>query len=185
MMKNILIGVLIATSFVLADSAEENNLKKDSNARNGKVFLGPEIGFGDLGTFNAGLNVGYQYFFPKDIKATRPNIRHGIRGYANVSYLLYAHNKIFLNSLYAGGVIDYLLDFNAGNKYNWGLFVGATFGYHNVFKPTKPNNTNITSGLYSGTHIGPSLTINNKHKIELVLGYSKDDNFTIRYLVLF
>ena len=157
-------------------------MDKTAKVPKDKFFVGAGLSLGGLGYSLGGLtaHAGYIHYFPKDT-FIEGKLRQGIRAYGSVSYGYGSNTSLYSKwSYHYIPVIvgaDYLLDLNPGEKFVWGLFAGAGVGFVSLttnydWNGTFPYETNSSDfGIAYSVRAGGSLTIENKHRLDLTLGY--------------
>ena len=169
--------------------SQNKDTKKSSNnshtsKSNDRAFLGPQIGFGGLGTINAGIIGGYMHYFGKDMQLEK--FRHGIRGIGSANYYNYSYSywggKYSYNGVYVQAGADYFIEFTPNQKTIWGLYTGLSLGYYYI----SSNDWWYTgaSAIGWGWNGGGFAMIDRKHRFELALdsGFSA---FALRYMYMF
>ncbi|RDU73376.1 hypothetical protein CQA66_01540 [Helicobacter aurati] len=160
------------------------NHSQDNLFDNGFGFIGAEIGVGGLGNFSAGIMGGYQYYFPEEWQFH--TFRHGVRGFVSANWLQYNYTSYLRDVNYSGLFIqagaDWTLEFNPQSNFVWGVFVGLSLGYLNIFS-NDSFFVHPRSFVVSGNG-GGSLTMYKNHRVDLALG-SGFSLFAVRYLFMF
>lgn len=155
---------------MLSESLETiSNL--DSNINRNAPFVGIELGYtrfeykenGAVGTnsllnsikdgvFNVGIFVGYRYFFDESI---------GIRGYANMNYIIYDKSGNFeeLKWLNLSINADFLLNFYASQNFDFGALLGLSFG-GDIFSGNGVRRIRESINNYSANLSSPSVSVN-------------------------
>lgn len=182
-----------------ADKASKAS-KVDSSAAStdedrARVFVGAGLGVGGYGMVGAEITAGYHYFFPKE-QYLADQFRQGVRAYASAGYSYdsfstsswqYSYHYV---PIMVG--VDYTLDFNPQSKFVWGTYVGAGVGFLGGFHQAKDKLPQIgydasysynRFGVAYDVHVGGSLTIANRHRLELDVG-GGSSYLSLRYLLL-
>ncbi|AAP77401.1 hypothetical protein HEHE104102_04315 [Helicobacter hepaticus] len=157
----------------------------------GRVFAGIELGGAGIADFSTGVIGGYAYYFPQSYQ-NLDSFRQGIRGIVGINWGLYRHSKLnpqgiswvetSSNALYTRIGVDWIIDFNPQDTFVWGAFAGLNIGYFKVFTSDFIPPTH--RGFNLEGHIGGSLTYNNMHRIELLLGWGYSRS-ALRYVYMF
>ena len=180
--SSLVAAMLLASPLLSADSP------KTAKVPNDKIFIGAGVGLGGYGMFGLEASVGYIHYFPKDTFIA-DKFRQGIRAYGSVGFshnsTSYARYNWSYNYVPIIVGADYLLDFNPGEKYVWGIFAGLGVGF--LYTSTTYEYTKTSSSAYGvgyAARAGGSLTIDNAHRLDLDFGFGVS-NLTLRYAYLF
>lgn len=189
LLKAPLLAILLCgLPLVAADDSKTAKVPKD------KFFVGAGLGLGGYGIGGPSVSAGYIHYFPKDTFIDN-KFRQGIRAYGSVgfSYESVSDWSGTLSYLYLPVIVgaDYLLDFNPGEKFVWGIFAGAGLGfryahisyeskYYGGLSPSGPSSFGIAYAIRAGG----SLTINNTHRIDVSSGFGMS-YFGVNYSFLF
>ena len=165
-------------------TSQTKGTKNTSNALRDRVFFGPQVGFGGLGTINAGIVGGYMHYFEGDMQLEK--FKHGIRGIGSANYYRYSYSYLGgnygYNGVYVQAGADYFIEFTPNQKTVWGLYAGLSLGYYYI----SSNDWWYTgaSALGWGGNLGGFAILHRKHRFELALdsGFSL---FALRYLYMF
>lgn len=153
----LLATLLCGLPLIAADDSETAKVPKD------KFFVGAGLGLGGYGIGGPSVSAGYIHYFPKDTFIDN-KFRQGIRAYGSVgfSYESVSDWSGTLSYLYLPVIVgaDYLLDFNPGEKFVWGIFGGPS-----------------SFGIAYAIRAGGSLTINNTHRIDVSSGFGVNYSF--------
>ena len=142
----------------------------ESSLNRNAFFAGIELGYtrfeykesGVIGTnallspstnsaFNAGILAGYRYFFNDSV---------GIRGYANLNYIYDKANGFGeLKLLNLGINADFLLNFYASQRVDFGVFFGLGFG-GDIFSGDGLKRVRESIGEHSANLSSPNISVN-------------------------
>ena len=159
MLKKSLLTGFVSLSLVASLHAEEKSgffagIHGGASFVQSKVEMDSKAVSDDINiSFNGGVNVGYQYFFVPYV---------GLRAYASYDFNGFSKD-ISLHDL--TGNVDLLLNVFNGNSVSFGLFAGLGFGY-SILAGVKDNGADF-SGFITPINVGLSLTIAERHRIEL------------------